>query len=54
MSPDVFILTGIIGLLIVIEHSFKPRLDHTSNGDTILWYTSVAGERKYVFLHHKQ
>jgi len=47
-------LVGLIALMMVIESSFKPRLDRTVNNDLLLWYYNRDGERVFIILHHFQ
>lgn len=53
MNPTAVIsIIGFVALMVVIEHSFKPRIDVTKDRDVLLWYYNRLGERVYTVLFH--
>lgn len=48
---EIFLTT--IGLGLLIELFFSPRIDTTKEGDTLLWYSTKYG-RDYLFLFKKK
>lgn len=40
----------IVGILIILELLFKPRLEITTQGDYLIFYGKVENKRKYFVL----
>jgi hypothetical protein len=52
MNPYFVPLLLLVGMGILVEALFKPRLDFTHNHDVILWYYNKKRERVFVLLFH--
>lgn len=53
MNPDVLIpCIGVVAIALIVENTFKPRLDITENNDLIMWYFNRKGERVFIILWH--
>lgn len=46
----IIIVLVITGVLVHIEHLFKPRIDITKEGQVLLWYTNKESLRDYKHL----